>query len=101
ALFRLVPYTFRLWRCAGRNDLLHVMANSGWAWHLFAAPAVWVGRARGVPVVVNYRGGLAEQFLERQSAWVVPTLRHASAVVVPSAFLDRIFRRFGIVPEVV
>ena len=38
ALFRLVPYVFRLWRCAGRTDLFHVMANSGWAWHLCAAP---------------------------------------------------------------
>ena len=101
ALFRLVPYSIRLWRCAGRSDLLHVMANSGWAWHLFAAPAVWIGRGRGIPVVVNYRGGEAERFLEHQSAWVVPTLRRASTVVVPSAFLDRIFRRFGIAPEVV
>jgi hypothetical protein len=56
ALFRLVPYLLRLWRAAGRSDVLHVMANSGWSWHLFAAPAIWVARWRQVPVVVNYRG---------------------------------------------
>ena len=38
ALCRLLPYLVRLWRALGRVDLAHVMANSGWAWHLFAAP---------------------------------------------------------------
>ena len=42
AVFRLLPYLVRLWRCAGRVDVMHVMANSGWAWHLFAAPAIWI-----------------------------------------------------------
>src|SRR4029077_16590442 len=37
-LFRLIPYLVRLWRVAGQVDLLHVMANSGWSWHLCAAP---------------------------------------------------------------
>ena len=101
ALFRLIPYAMRLWHCAGQVDLLHVMANSGWAWHLFAAPAVWMGRFRGTPVIVNYRGGEAEAFLECQSSWVKPTLRRACAVVVPSAFLEGVFRRFGVATEVV
>src|SRR6266567_4483278 len=42
ALFRLLPYLVRLWRSAGDAQLFHVMANSGWAWHLSAAPAVWI-----------------------------------------------------------
>ena len=39
AAFRLIPYIARLWRCVANVDVLHVMANSGWSWHLFAAPA--------------------------------------------------------------
>src|SRR5215472_2658947 len=39
AAFRLFPYLGQLWRCAAHCDLFHVMANSGWAWHLVAAPA--------------------------------------------------------------
>jgi L-malate glycosyltransferase len=101
AVFRLAPYLARLWRCAGRVDLFHVMANSGWAWHLFAMPAIWIGRLRGIPVIVNYRGGEAETFLGRQIHWVRPTLRRASAVIVPSAFLERVFTRFGIAVEIV
>ena len=52
----------RLWKTAGRVDVFHIMANSGWSWHLFAMPAVWIAKARNVPAVVNYRGGEAEQF---------------------------------------
>lgn len=101
AAARLVPYVVRLFRCAGRADLLHVMANSGWAWHLCAAPAVWIGRMRGVPVVVNYRGGEAESFLARQGAWVRPTLSRATALIVPSGFLKSIFARYGVEAEIV
>ncbi|MCI1193131.1 glycosyltransferase family 4 protein [Calidifontimicrobium sp. SYSU G02091] len=101
ALFRLVPYVTRLWRAAGRNDLMHVMANSGWSWHLFAAPAVWVGRVRRVPVVVNYRGGEAAAFLDRAGRAVATTMRRASRLVVPSGFLQEVFALHGMGAEVV
>jgi L-malate glycosyltransferase len=101
ALFRVVPYVFRLWRNAGRVDLVHVMANSGWAWHFFAAPAIVIARMRGKPVIVNYRGGAAETFLARQSRWVSPTLKRASAVIVPSPFLEGVFARWGVVAQLV
>ncbi|PWG62680.1 glycosyltransferase family 4 protein [Spiribacter halobius] len=100
ALFRLIPYLVHLWRMAGRAEVVHVMANSGWSWHLFAAPAVWIARLRGVPTVVNYRGGQAPEFLAR-SAWLVrPTLRRAGALVVPSGFLRDVFGAHGLVAEV-
>ena len=105
AACRLPAYLWRLWRCAGRVELFHVMANSGWSWHLHAAPAVWIARLRGIGVLVNYRGGLADAFLSRQRWLVMPTLRRAHAVVVPSGFLAGLFERHGlpvrIVPNVV
>lgn len=101
ALFRLAPYALALWRCAGRADVFHVMANSGWAWHLFAAPAIWIASLRGKPVLVNYRGGEAESFLERQSGSVVPTLRRAFCVIVPSGFLRDVFAQWGVRTEIV
>ncbi|WP_407278625.1 glycosyltransferase family 4 protein [Aromatoleum evansii] len=103
--FRLMPYLLRLWAAAGRADVMHVMANSGWSWHLFAAPAVWIAHLRRVPVVVNYRGGEADDFLARSARWVCPTLRRAAGVLVPSGFLRDVFLRHGvesrIVPNVV
>ncbi len=101
ALFRLVPYLFSLWRAAGRVGLFHVMANSGWSWHLCAAPAVWIAKLRRIPVVVNYRGGYAEEFFSRSIFWVGPTLRLADRLIVPSAFLQEVFRRFGLSAEIV
>lgn len=105
ALFRFIPYLWRLWCASGRCNVVHVMANSGWAWHLSAAPAVCIGKLRRRRVVVNYRGGLAEPFLERSAAWIRPTMRMADAIVVPSGFLRAVFARFGIetmiVPNVV
>jgi glycosyltransferase involved in cell wall biosynthesis len=101
ALFRLVPYFAALWRTAGRSDVMHVMANSGWSWHLFAAPAVWIGWLRRVPVVVNYRGGEAASFLSRSSGLVRATMRRAAQLVVPSRFLQQVFGEHAMPAEVV
>ena len=105
ALFRLVPYLVALWHHAGRCHIVHVMANSGWSWHLFAAPAVWIARLRNTPVIVNYHGGEAEPFLVGSARFVAATMRQTSALIVPSGFLETVFARFGmsaqIIPNVV
>ncbi|MEQ6341888.1 MAG: glycosyltransferase family 4 protein [Gammaproteobacteria bacterium] len=100
ALFRLAPYLMRLWRAAGHSQLFHIMANSGWSWHLFAVPAVWIAHLRGVPVVVNYRGGEAATFFSRSFAWIKPTLKRAT-VMVPSAFLELVFKEYGVAAHIV
>lgn len=101
ALFRLAPYLRALWRLGADAHVVHVLANSGWAWHLFAAPAVWIARWRGVPVVVNYRGGDAARFLRTAPAWVKRTLRAADSRIVPSGFLRDVFAREGIEADVI
>ena len=105
AVSRLLPFVGELWQAAGRAELAHVMANSGWAWHLFAAPAIWIAALRGVPVVINYRGGDAERFFSREMTLVRPTAARAASLVVPSGFLSAVFSRFGlsttIVPNIV
>lgn len=101
AVFRLVPYLLALWRAAGRSDVMHVMANSGMSWHLFAVPAVWIARVRGVPVIVNYRGGEAAEFLARSARSVRATMARVSRLIVPSGFLEDVFGRHGMRAEVV
>ena len=101
AVARLGPYMGSLWSACGRCDVVHLMANSGWAWHLFAAPALWIAWIRGKPVVVNYRGGEAENFLARSSGLVRMSLRRARIVAVPSQFLRRVFAGHGVATEVV
>lgn len=101
ALFRLLPYLLRLWQAAGRANLVHVMANSGWSWHLSAAPAVWIAALRGVPVVVNYRGGEADTFLARSAPLVRATMRRAASLVLPSGFLLEVFASHGMPGRIV
>lgn len=105
AMFRILPYIFNLWSAAGRVDIFHIMANSGWSWHLFAAPAVWAAKMRGKAVLINYRGGEADNFFNRAFIWVRPTLKQANIIIVPSGFLKKVFadRNFitRIVPNIV
>jgi L-malate glycosyltransferase len=96
ALFRLVPYLVALWQLAGRCQLIHLMANSGWSWHLVAAPAIWIAKLRNTPIIVNYRGGEAETFLAKSSRSVRFSLAQTSALIVPSGFLQAVFARFDI-----
>lgn len=101
AIARLLPYLATLWRSLGRADVAHLMANSGWSWHLFAAPAIWIGHVRGTPVVVNYRGGYAGDFLARQASLVRFSMRRAARLIVPSGFLRAIFGEHGMEADVV
>lgn len=105
AVLRLLPYLPGIWRLAARVDVIHLMANSGWSWQLFAAPVLWLSKLRGTPVVVNYRGGEARDYFQRSFRWVKPSLDKATAVAVPSGFLEEVFREFGqstrVVPNII
>jgi len=99
--FRLIPYLLHLWQAIGRAAVVHVLANSGWAWHLFAAPAVLVARWRHTPVIINYRGGNADRFLADAPGHVGRLLAAASLRVTPSVFLQRVLAKYGLNAEVI
>lgn len=101
AAFRLVPYLWQLWRAAGQAQVMHVLANSGWAWHLFAAPALVIARLRGCSAIVNYRGGHADAFFSGAPRQVLRMIAGATLRVTPSAFLFRVFRHHGLDAEVI
>ncbi|WP_312438853.1 glycosyltransferase [Janthinobacterium sp.] len=105
AMLRLPVYVWRVWRASRTVDLFHVMANSGWAWHLQAAPAIWIASLCGKPVLLNYRGGEAAAFFARHPRLVAATLHRADAIAVPSRFLQEIFEQYRqaahIVPNIV
>ena len=93
ALFRLIPYFLKIWKLAGRVNVIHLMANSGWSWQLFSAPVVWIGWLRKTAVIVNYRGGEAEQYFRESIRWIAPTMNKATEIVVPSLYLKDIFAK--------
>jgi len=94
ALFRLISYKFTLMKRIKSADVIHIMANSGWSWHLFAVPAIFFGRLYNKPVIVNYRGGYAADFFSKSWFWVNLSLKRAQAIVVPSVFLQEVFEDF-------
>ncbi|MFO1456173.1 MAG: glycosyltransferase family 4 protein [Steroidobacteraceae bacterium] len=79
-----------------RCRILHVFSNSGLSFFLFSMPAIVFGRLAGRRVVVHYHGGAAQEFLAAAAGIVVPLLRLAHVIVVPSPFLRRVFDRYGI-----
>lgn len=105
AAFRFVPYLFRLWVGLGRSQVVHLFANSGIAWYVFALPVMALARMRGVPCIVNYRGGEARAFFAAAPRWVARSPAWATALVVPSGYLAEVFRELGhhaeIVPNII
>ena len=101
AAFRLIPYVLSLANACRGDRVVHVFANSGWAWYLFATPAIWVAKLRGARVVVNYRGGNAARFFAGASPLALHTLKAADVVVTPSSFLQRVFAEYGMAAEVI
>jgi len=100
-VLNLGVFLLRLLAATMRSDVVHILACSGLSFFLFTAPTVVLGRLLGRRVVVNYRGGLAESFLERRRTWVRAVLRRCHRLVVPSGYLEAVFIRFGLEPEVV
>lgn len=101
AFFRLIPYIFSLFKQTAKADIVHIMANSGWSWHLFATPAIWVAFLLRTPVVVNYRGGHAEPFFEKSWPVVKLSIDRASHVIVPSDYLKEVFAKYDKQADVV
>jgi len=76
-------------------DTVHVFSASYWSFLLAPVPAMVMGRLFGKRVLLNYHSGEAEDHLARWGVLVHPWLRLAHAIVVPSAYLQRVFARHG------
>jgi glycosyltransferase involved in cell wall biosynthesis len=99
--FRLLPYFWRLRQAIRQADVVHLMANSGWSWHLFAAPAIRVAAGLKKPLLVNYRGGHAEPFFQQSWPKVEASLNKTQGILVPSPYLHEVFANWGKRAEVV
>jgi glycosyltransferase involved in cell wall biosynthesis len=86
-------------------DVVHVFSASYWSFLVSPAPAMVAGRVLGKRVILNYHSGEADDHLERWGVLLHPWLRLAHEVVVPSEYLQAVFRRHGyevsVVPNVV
>lgn len=96
-----VPSLARLAAC----DVAHVFSASYASFLLAPVPAMLVARMLNKRVVLHYHSGEAEDHLARWGLLVHPWLRLADEIVVPSAYLARVFARHGycvrVIPNVV
>jgi glycosyltransferase involved in cell wall biosynthesis len=85
-------------------DVVHVFSASYSSFVLAALPAILIARALGRPVILNYHSGHATDHL-RRSRLTRAVLRSVDGLVVPSPFLEDVFRAFGlnaaVVPNIV
>ncbi len=96
AFFRLIPYFYVLYVGIKNKDVVHLMANSGWAFHLFARPAIWIAKWCNVPLFINYRGGKAREFFTSAWPYIKKDINSAEKILVPSRFLQEVFSEFGV-----
>ncbi len=103
-LVRQPFYLLSLWRGLKDADIAHIFSAGYWSFLVAPAPALWIAHLRGKRAIIHYHSGEARDHLQRfRSARAI--LRKVDALVVPSEYLIRVFREFGVeaqaVPNVV
>jgi glycosyltransferase involved in cell wall biosynthesis len=96
SLVREVQYLNRLVRELPQANTVHHFSASGLNFFLRSAPVLILGRFLQKKIILNHRGGNAPDFLRQWHWCVVPLARLADRIVVPSEFLQGIFRNYGL-----
>lgn len=95
-VLREAQYLISLLRIVRSPGVVHHFSASYLFFFLHSAPLLLLGRWTPSKIVLNYRGGQAADFLRGWSWAVLPLLRRADRIVVPSEFLQRVFQDFGL-----
>jgi glycosyltransferase involved in cell wall biosynthesis len=101
AFFRLFDYCWVLMMQLKNQQVVHLMANSGWSFYLFVMPAIYVASWYKIPIIVNYRGGNAKPFFARSWPYIKGAFSRVSCIIVPSEFLRQIFSQYQCQAQVV
>ncbi len=99
---RSMNLCIQMWRMAARAQIVHILACSWLYFFVVVCPVIVIARLRGKRVILNYRGGQADDFL-RDTAFILrPFFRMAHVVTAPSQFLvDVIGKRVGVPVQIV
>jgi glycosyltransferase involved in cell wall biosynthesis len=100
-VLRLLRFTLAVRRAAREADLLHVFTASYASFLLTVLPSFWASRRFRRPLVLHYHSGEAPDHLRRQRRLVVPLLRRADRIVVPSGYLAELFASYGLRASVI
>jgi glycosyltransferase involved in cell wall biosynthesis len=100
-ILHLIRFITRIYSIASSKTIFHVFSNSFASFFLWTLPTVVVCKWRRAPVIINYRGGHAQKFLQRWKKFAEPVFRQASRIVVPSQFLEFVFLQHDLSTEVI
>ncbi len=88
-------YLLDLWRGLQHVDIAHIFSASYWSFLLAPAPASLFAKFRDKKALIHYHSGEARDHLQRfRSAPFV--LSRVDEIVVPSAYLEDVFKEFGL-----
>lgn len=96
-----IPFYLRaLWRGMKGIEVVHICSASYWSFLVATVPAWILASLRGKKVLINYHSGEARDHLQR---WRTSRaiLQRTDLLVVPSDYLESIFKDFGLKVEVV
>jgi len=91
-----IAYLASLFNRVGNYDVIHIFSASYFSFVLAPTPALLIGKLYGKKLLLNYHSGEAEDHLHRWRRSAIPTIRLADALIVPSAYLVRVFARVGL-----
>jgi glycosyltransferase involved in cell wall biosynthesis len=100
-IFHFVHFLITTYSIASPKTIFHIFSNSFGSFFLWTFTSVLICKWRRAPVIINYRGGHAEKFLQRWGKIALPVFRKADRVVVPSRFLEFVFLNHGISTKVI
>ena len=91
-----ISYFASLFARVWKYDVIHIFSASYVSFVLAPTPAMLVGKIYGKKLLLNYHSGEAEDHLRRWRRSAIPTIRLADALIVPSAYLVRVFAQVGL-----
>ncbi|HEY6119621.1 MAG TPA: glycosyltransferase family 4 protein [Pyrinomonadaceae bacterium] len=77
-------------------DIIHIFSASYFSFILAPTPAILIGKLYGKRLLLNYHSGEAEDHLQRWRRTAIPTIKMVDELIVPSAYLVRVFAQFGL-----
>lgn len=100
-LIHLIHFLKKVVAISSSKTIFHVFSNSFASFFLWTGTCFIVCKLRGAPIIVNYRGGYAEQFLHYYRTIALLILGNADKVIVPSRYLESIFAKYQISTQIV
>ena len=91
-----IAYLASLFSRVWKYDVVHIFSASYFSFVLAPTPALLIGKLYGKKLLLNYHSGEAEDHLHRWRRSAIPTIRLADTLIVPSAYLVRVFARVGL-----